>query len=114
MADAVYDIVARDQTKKGFTKAEKQARGFTGKINTAFSKIKIPALIAGGVALGGIAVLTSQLGGFLDKADMIDKAAKRTGLGALAIQRLNFAAEQFRGQLRGCRKGHYATDLFPR
>ena len=105
MADAVYDVSVRDRTKRGFKSAEKQAGGFTKRINAGFSKIKVPALIAGGAAIAGIALLTSKLGGFLSEADRIDKASARTGLGALAIQRLGFAAEQSGASFEVVEKG---------
>lgn len=94
MAEAVYDVEVRDRTRRGFSDAEKRGRGFVGRMNNAFSKIKVPTLV--GAAAAGVAVgaLASKVGDFLDRADQIDKASKRTGLGALAIQRLGFAAEQ--------------------
>jgi len=94
MAEAVYDVHVRDRTRRGFDQAERQAKGFSARVSRALQAIRPPnLLVAGGAALG-IAKLTGAVGDFLDRADQIDKASLRTGLGAVALQRLGFAAEQ--------------------
>lgn len=99
MADAVYDIIARNATGPGFAAAASDAEGFAGRVNRAFSRIATPA----GAAAAGVGALGSAL-----------VAANRAAQNAREINRLstlaNVGAESFQEWARVGRLVGASTD----
>ena len=106
MADAVYDIAVRDQTKQGLDSSEKEVQGFAGRIKKIVSGLT-PTLIAGaaaaGLVAGAIGLIRSRVGQARELRNFAQIAQVSTTFlqeNAIALRRTGAEQEDFIDGLR--------------
>ena len=100
--DSVWNIGARDRTKKALTSAGKGVDTFGAKF-TSFGSTAAKGFGIAAAAIAGFGAKAVK--DFTERGDEIDKASQRVGIGAESFQRLAFAAEQSGSGLEDVEKG---------